>query len=143
MIGMPLDIYGILYNCAIVVSNKKILGVVPKHYLPNYHEFYEKRWFHSGIETTLKSIDVLGQKVPFGYLIFENQDFNIRFGVEICQDVWATYAPSDDMSLAGANLILNLSASSEYVGKQSLRRHVVLDHSRKQMTAYVYTQLAL
>lgn len=139
MLGMPLDIYGILYNCAIVVSNKKILGVVPKHYLPNYHEFYEKRWFHSGIETTLKSIDVLGQKVPFGYLIFENQDFNIRFGVEICQDVWATYAPSDDMSLAGANLILNLSASSEYVGKQSLRRHVVLDHSRKQMTAYVYT----
>ena len=139
MLGLPLDIYGILYNCALVVSKKQILGVVPKHYLPNYHEFYEKRWFHSGIETTLKSIDILGQKAPFGYLIFENQDFNIRFGVEICQDLWATYAPSDDMSLAGANIIFNLSASSEYVGKQSLRRHVVLDHSRKQMTAYVFT----
>ena len=139
IIGIPLDIYGVLYNCAIVIQKGVILGVIPKHYLPNYHEFYEKRWFHSGKDTTLKSIDLFGEKVPFGYLIFEDQDKNIRFGVEICQDVWATYAPSDDMSLAGANMIFNLSASSEYVGKQTLRRNVVLDHSRKQMAAYIYT----
>ncbi len=139
IIGIPLDIYGILYNCAVVIKKNSILGVIPKHYLPNYHEFYEKRWFHSGKDTPLKEIDLLGQKVPFGYLVFEDKDKYIRFGVEICQDVWATYAPSDDMSLAGANLIFNLSASSEYVGKQTLRRNVVLDHSRKQMAAYVYT----
>ncbi len=139
MLGVPLDIYGVLFNCAIVIKKNEILGVIPKHYLPNYHEFYEKRWFHSGKDSILTQIDLLGQKVPFGYLIFEEKDKNIRFGVEICQDLWATYAPSDDMSLAGANLIFNLSASSEYVGKQSLRRNVILDHSRKQLAAYVYT----
>jgi NAD+ synthase (glutamine-hydrolysing) len=139
MLGAPLDIYGVLYNCAIIIQQDKVLGVVPKHYLPNHHEFYEKRWFHSGKDSVLKEIDLFDHKVPFGYLIFENIDKHIRFGVEICQDLWATYSPSDDMSLAGANIIFNLSASSEYVGKQSLRRHAVLDHSRKQMAAYIYT----
>lgn len=139
MLGAPLDIYGVLYNCAIVIQKHKILGVVPKHYLPNHHEFYEKRWFHSGKDSVLTEIDLFNQKVPFGYLIFEDIDKHIRFGLEICQDLWATYSPSDDMSLAGANIIFNLSASSEYVGKQSLRRHAVLDHSRKQMAAYIYT----
>ncbi|MCD4826291.1 MAG: NAD(+) synthase [Acholeplasmataceae bacterium] len=139
IIGVPLDIYGVLYNCALVIQNGQVLGVIPKHYLPNHHEFYEKRWFHSGKDSSLNEIDLFNQKVPFGYLLFEDIDKHIRFGVEVCQDLWATYAPSDDMSLAGANLIFNLSASSEYVGKQSLRRHAVLDHSRKQMAAYVYT----
>lgn len=139
MIGAPLDIYGVLYNCALVIQKEHILGVIPKHYLPNHHEFYEKRWFHSGKDSQLNEIDLFNKKVPFGYLLFEDIDKHIRFGVEVCQDLWATYAPSDDMSLAGANLIFNLSASSEYVGKQSLRRHAVLDHSRKQMAAYVYT----
>lgn len=139
MIGAPLDIYGVLYNCALVIQKEHILGVIPKHYLPNHHEFYEKRWFHSGKDSQLNEIDLFNKKVPFGYLLFEDINKHIRFGVEVCQDLWATYAPSDDMSLAGANLIFNLSASSEYVGKQSLRRHAVLDHSRKQMAAYVYT----
>jgi len=139
ILGVPLDLNGILYNCAVIIQKKKILGIIPKHYLPNYHEFYEKRWFHSGYKTTMKSIRLFGEHVPFGYLIFEDADHGIRFGVEICQDVWATYSPSDDMSLAGANLFFNLSASTERVGKQSVRRHLVLDHSRKQMAAYVYT----
>ncbi len=139
ILGAPLDIYGVLYNCAVVIQKNKILGVIPKHYLPNFHEFYEKRWFHSGIETTMDHIPLLGQHVPFGYIMFEDLENHIRFGIEICQDIWATYSPSDEMSLAGANLIFNLSASSEFVGKQQLRRHVVLDHSRKQMAAYVYT----
>lgn len=139
MLGAPLDIYGVLYNCAIVIQNNKVLGVVPKHYLPNHHEFYEKRWFHSGKDSVLTNIELFNQKVPFGYLIFEDINKHIRFGLEVCQDLWATYSPSDDMSLAGANIIFNLSASSEYVGKQSLRRHAVLDHSRKQMAAYIYT----
>lgn len=139
ILGAPVEIHGILYNCAIVIQQGHILGVIPKHYLPNHHEFYEKRWFHSGIDTKLEHIPFLGHEVPFGYLMFEDLDHHVRFGIEICQDIWATYSPSDEMSLAGANLIFNLSASSEYVGKQQLRRHVVLDHSRKQMAAYVYT----
>jgi NAD+ synthase (glutamine-hydrolysing) len=139
ILGAPLDLYGILYNCAVIVKQKKILGVVPKHYLPNYHEFYEKRWFHTGFKTQMKSIKLYGKDVPFGYLIFEDADQGIRFGVEICQDLWAAYSPSDDMSLAGANLFFNLSASTERVGKPAVRRHLVLDHSRKQMAAYVYT----
>ena len=139
ILGAPLDVNGILYNCAIIVHHKKILGVVPKHYLPNHHEFYEKRWFNAGFKSIIKQIRLFNQEVPFGYLLFEDEDKHIRFGVEICQDVWATYSPSDDMSLAGANLIFNLSASTEFIGKTDFRRHLVLDHSRKQMTAYVYT----
>lgn len=139
ILGMPLDLYGILYNCAVVIKGKKILGVVPKHYLPNYHEFYEKRWFHSGFKTQMKSIKLFGEHIPFGYLIFEDAEEKIRFGVEVCQDLWAAYSPSDDMSLAGANLFFNLSASPERVGKMQVRRHLVIDHSRKQMSAYVYT----
>ena len=139
ILGVPLDLYGILYNCAVVIKQKQILGIVPKHYLPNYQEFYEKRWFHSGFKTTMKSIKLFGKQVPFGYLIFEDAENGIRFGVEICQDLWAAYSPSDDMSLAGANLFFNLSASTERVGKPQVRKHLVLDHSRKQMAAYIYT----
>ncbi|MBU1141445.1 MAG: NAD(+) synthase, partial [Firmicutes bacterium] len=139
ILGVPLDLYGILYNCAVVIKQKKILGIVPKHYLPNYQEFYEKRWFHSGFKTTMKSIKLFGEQIPFGYLIFEDAENGIRFGVEICQDLWAAYSPSDDMSLAGANLFFNLSASTERVGKPIIRKHLVLDHSRKQMAAYIYT----
>ncbi|TVP85772.1 MAG: NAD(+) synthase [Acholeplasmataceae bacterium] len=139
ILGAPLDVNGILYNCAVVVHHKTILGVVPKHYLPNHHEFYEKRWFNAGFKSTIKQIRLFNQEVPFGHLLFEDEDKHLRFGVEICQDVWATYSPSDDMSLAGANLIFNLSASTEFIGKADFRRHLILDHSRKQMTAYVYT----
>ncbi len=139
ILGVPLDLYGILYNCAVIVKQKKILGIVPKHYLPNYQEFYEKRWFHTGFKTTMKHIKLFGEQVPFGYLIFEDAENGIRFGVEICQDLWAAYSPSDDMSLAGANLFFNLSASTERVGKPMVRKHLVLDHSRKQMAAYIYT----
>ena len=139
ILGIPVEVFGVLYNCAIVIQKNNILGIVPKHYIPNFHEFYEKRWFHSGMETSIKKINFLGREVPFGYLMFEDNDHFVRFGIEICQDIWATYSPSDEMSLAGANIIFNLSASSEFVGKQQLRRHVVLDHSRKQMAAYVYT----
>ncbi|MFA6801590.1 MAG: NAD(+) synthase [Acholeplasmataceae bacterium] len=139
ILGMPLDVYGVLYNVAIIAQKGKILGVVPKHYIPNGHEFYEKRWFHSGIDIDISQINLFGKNVPFGYILFENKKSQIRFGVEICQDIWATYSPSDELSLYGANIIFNPSASSEFVGKQASRRHVVLDHSRKQIAAYVYT----
>ena len=139
ILGLPLDILGILYNCAVVCQQQNVLGIIPKHYLPNDHEFYEKRWFHSGLDTEIKSIDLFGKNIPFGYILFENRDKHVTFGVEVCQDLWATYSPSDDMSLSGANMIFNLSASSEHVGKRALRQTVVKDHSRKQMSAYIYT----
>lgn len=139
ILGMPLEVLGVLYNVAVVCQQQHILGVVPKHYIPNSKEFYEKRWFHSGLNTEIKHMRLFGQEIPFGYLLFEHEKTNIRFGVEICQDIWATYTPSDELSLHGASIIFNLSASSEHVGKQDSRRHVVLDHSRKQMAAYVYT----
>ncbi len=139
ILGMPLDVLGVLYNVGVVCQKGKILGVVPKQYIPNFHEFYEKRWFHSALNTKIKSLQLLEQDVPFGYLLFEDKETQIRFGVEVCQDIWAIYTPSDELSLMGANIIFNLSASSEYVGKQASRRHVVLDHSRKQIAAYVYT----
>jgi NAD+ synthase (glutamine-hydrolysing) len=143
ILGMPLDIYGALYNTAVVILGKHILGVVPKYYIPNHHEFYEKRWFHSGVDTKMSSIQLLDQTVPFGALIFHDTKKDIRFGVEVCQDLWATYSPSDDMSLAGVNVMFNLSASSEYVLKPALRRNTVLDHSRKQMGAYIYTSTGI
>jgi NAD+ synthase (glutamine-hydrolysing) len=139
ILGVPIDLYGNFFNCAVVIQGKRILGVVPKHYIPNSKEFYEKRWFNSGYKTTTRTIRLFDQDVPFGYLIFQEEKKNIRFGVEVCQDLWATYSPSDDMSLAGANLIFNLSASTEYLGKRSQRRAAVIDHSRKQINAYVYT----
>jgi NAD+ synthase (glutamine-hydrolysing) len=139
ILGVPLDLNGALYNCAVVIKELKILGVVPKMYIPNHHEFYEKRWFHSGLDTNMKKINILDQNVSFGSIIFEDTKNVIRFGVEICQDLWATYSPSDDMSLAGANMIFNLSASSEHVMKNDIRKICVLDHSRKQMGAYIYT----
>lgn len=139
ILGLPLNVYGILYNCAVVCQKGKVLGIIPKHYLPNDHEFYEKRWFHSGLDTEIKSIELFDKNVPFGYLLFQDATKHITFGVEICQDLWATYSPGDDMSLNGANLIFNLSASTEHVGKRLTRRTVVADHSRKQMSAYVYT----
>ncbi|MFP4177497.1 MAG: NAD(+) synthase [Acholeplasmataceae bacterium] len=139
ILGVPIDFYGNFFNCAVVIKEKRILGVVPKHYIPNSKEFYEKRWFNSGYKMKTRSIRLFDQDVPFGYLIFQEENKNIRFGVEVCQDLWATYSPSDDMSLAGANLIFNLSASTEYLGKRSQRRAAVIDHSRKQISAYVYT----
>jgi len=139
ILGMPLEVFGVLYNVAVVCQHKEILGIVPKQYIPNSKEFYEKRWFHSGLNTKIKEVNMFGKLIPFGYLLFEHQETQIRFGVEVCQDIWATYTPSDELSLLGASLIFNLSASSEHVGKQASRRHVVLDHSRKQIGAYIYT----
>ncbi|MCF7932956.1 MAG: NAD(+) synthase [Acholeplasmataceae bacterium] len=139
IVGLPLDVDGILYNVAAVCMKDRILGLVPKHYLPNNHEFYEMRWFTSANQATFDIVSMFGQEIPFGHLIFEDEDKDIRIAVEICQDLWIAYSPADDMSLAGANVVFNLSASTEHIGKPRQRRHVVLDHSRKQMGAYVYT----
>lgn len=138
LVGLPLDIEGVLYNTAIVIQGKKILGVIPKKYLPNTYEYYEKRWFNSGLDIQLKEVLLLNQVVPFGDLIFEDNDKNIRFGVEICQDMWTNFSPGNALALNGANMILNLSASNEYLDKEASRRMVVIENSRRNAGAYVY-----
>jgi NAD+ synthase (glutamine-hydrolysing) len=136
--GIPLEIEEMVLNTAIVIQGKKILGVVPKFYLPNTKEFYDKRWFKSGFDCVkyVKKVDLLGQKVPFGNLIFVAD--KVKFGIEICEDMWATITPGNFMSVNGANLIINLSASNETLGKDTIRRSSVLEHSRKNCGIYAY-----
>ena len=139
IIGMPLSIRDCLFNVAVVIQDKTILGIIPKEFLPNYQEFNEKRWFTSGRGVLFNKVDLLGQSVPFGRLLFTDVTNQISFGVEICQDLWTINSPGDNLSLAGAHLILNLSASTEYITKPEQRRLVVADASRRQMGAYLYT----
>lgn len=138
VVGLPLDIEGVLYNTAVVIQGSKLLGIIPKKYLPNTYEYYEKRWFNSGLDILIKEVELLNQVVPFGDLIFEDNDKNIRFGVEICQDMWTNFSPGNALALNGANMILNLSASNEYLDKEASRRMVVVENSRRNAGAYVY-----
>ncbi len=135
LVGCPIDIYGALYNCCMVIKKNHILGIIPKHFLPNTDEYYEKRWFKSGRDNKIKSINYFSE-VPFGNLIFDCDYF--RFGVEICEDMWAPISPANLLSVKGANIIFNLSASNEVLGKNIIRRNAVLDHSRRNSGAYVY-----
>ena len=139
VIGAPLEQEGALYNCAIVIFGKKILGVIPKMVLPNYKEFNEKRWFKEGSHTNLKHISVNGCNYPFGNLIFKDDKNHINLGVEVCEDMWATIPPSTYLSLVGANVLLNLSASTEHLDKDIIRTNCVLDNSRRNNCAYLYT----
>ena len=140
-IGAPLEIDGILYNSAYIIQGSKLLGIVPKFYLPNTQEYYEKRWFTSGhdIVQKVKMIKYLGQLVPFGSIIFKTSDGKISFGVEICEDMWAPISPGNLLALNGAKIILNLSASNEYLHKRAIRRRTIIEHSRRNAGAYVYS----
>ncbi len=139
ILGMPLKASDVLFNVAVVVQKGKVLGVIPKYFLPNSKEFYEKRWFQSGHQTHVNTIRIFGYEVPFGRMIFQDQSNDISFGVEICQDMWAIQTPGDELSLAGAHLIVNLSASTEFLGKPQTRKMTVIDSSRKHNGAYLYT----
>ena len=138
IVGAPLIVEEMVLNCAIVIQGKQVLGVVPKFYLPNTKEYYEKRWFKSGFDVVdhITQISLLGQDVPFGNLIFVHKD--IKFGVEVCEDMWATITPGNLLSVNGANIIFNISASNETLGKDIIRRNAVLEHSRKNCGIYVY-----
>ena len=138
LIGAPLEIDGSLYNCAFVIKEHQILGIVPKRSLPNSKEFYEKRWFKSALYNHMDSVYFNGEMVHFGNLIFDDFENNIHFGVEICEDMWAPIAPSNMLSYHGANLIFNLSGSNETLGKSQIRRTTVLENSRRNCGAYVY-----
>lgn len=139
LVGAPLRRNGRLYNCAIAIHRGRILGVVPKGHLPNYREFYEKRWFASGREVE-GQISVAGQSVPFGMdLLFAAETLeHFVFHVEICEDLWAPAPPSDFGALAGALILTNLSASNIVVGKADSRRLLCQTQSGRCWAAYVY-----
>ncbi|CAA6817566.1 MAG: NAD synthetase (EC / Glutamine amidotransferase chain of NAD synthetase, partial [uncultured Sulfurovum sp.] len=138
ILGFALLQHNRLYNTAVIFQKGKILGIVPKSYLPNKKEFYEKRQFNSGIGIQNQSIDLFNQKIPFGTdLLFKSKD-EILFGVEICEDLWTITPPSNQMVANGANLIFNLSASNDLVSKAEYREELVRTQSARGMCAYVY-----
>jgi NAD+ synthase (glutamine-hydrolysing) len=140
VVGAPLRRNGRLYNCALAVSRGRILGVVPKSFLPNYREYYEKRWFVSGIGLNGIDIAVARQLVPFGTdLIFAAEDLaDFIFHVEICEDYWAPQPPSTVGALAGALILCNLSASNITIGKADERKLLCAAQSNRCCAAYVY-----
>ncbi len=140
VVGAPLSVSGRLFNCAILISHGKICGIVPKTYLPNSGEFYEQRWFSSATEQTCEYVQLGSQEISFGAdLLFQADDFPAALiGIEICEDAWAVVPPSGAQALAGATLLLNLSASPEILGKQAYRRELVSSLSARCLSAYAY-----
>jgi NAD+ synthase (glutamine-hydrolysing) len=138
-VGAPFEHNNLLYNAAYIIFKGKILGIVPKSYLPNYSEFYEKRWFSSGLHVDTDLIDLPFQsEIPFGInLIFTCGD--IKIGFEICEDLWVTIPPSSYLSILGANIICNLSASNELVSKSDYRKTLISNQSARCMSAYIYS----
>lgn len=139
-IGAPVKAGYKLYNCAIVIYKGKILCIIPKTFIPNYEEFYEKRWFSSD-ELYKTEIKYCGQEtfISSNVLIQHENIKELCIGVEICEDLWSPISPSAMQALAGANLILNLSASNDYVGKAKDREKLIQAQSNKCICAYVYT----
>ena len=144
VIGAPLIHTNKLYNCAIVISNGEILGVIPKTYIPTYHEFYEGRHFASAPKNTTE-IMINGAYYPFGTdIIFEDVlHQHIKIGVEICEDLWAPLPPSTRHCLNGATLILNSSASNDLTSKSDYRRLLVSSHSARLICGYAYCNAGL
>ena len=140
IVGVPVIAGDLLLNCAVVIQRGNILGIVPKTFLPNYCEFYEKRWFDSAQDLKPTEIRFAGNKVLLTSKpkVFRTCD-GVRFGVEICEDVWAPVPPSNDLAMAGAELIFNLSASDELIGKHAYLRKLISQQSARTITGYVYS----
>lgn len=138
-VGVPLLHEGRVFNCAVAMNNGKILGVVPKTYLPNYSEFYEKRWFATADDIKAgETIAINGEKYPFGTnLLLEYQ--GIKVAAEICEDLWTTIPPSSIAALNGANVVVNLSASTEVIGKHAYLRSLIQQQSARNLCAYIYS----
>ncbi len=142
VVGMPIYDDNQLYNCAVVVKEGKVLGVVPKSYIPNNSEFYEKRWFTSG-RNVLKKIELCGEVVPLGTdIMFEMKEattgMNVKMAIEICEDLWTINPPSSRHVANGADIIMNLSSSNEVIGKYEYRKSLVANQSAKGICGYVY-----
>lgn len=141
ILGLPVEADSTTFNCAAVLHKGKILGAVPKTYIPNYSEFYEKRWFSSSNAVLSSEIMLCGQKVPFGTnMLF--RDFKrpeITFAIEICEDLWSPIPPSSYYAVKGATVIFNLSASNELAAKNEYRRSLVSGQSASAICGYVYS----
>ncbi len=138
IVGLPVPVSGALLNTAVVIQKGKILGVVPKTYLPNYKEFSEKRWFTSAADIQETSVRLCGQMVPMGRnLLFETAD--TTFGVEICEDLWAPVPRSSMLALQGAEIIFNMSADSEGWGKHDYLRALLSQQSARCLAGYVFS----
>ena len=140
-IGAPLRHNGRIYNCAIAIARGQVLGVVPKSFLPNYREYYEKRWFSHGRGCVELKMELCGQTVPFGTdVLFEAEGMSgCTFGMEICEDFWATTPPGKKAALAGATIVLNLSASNITIGKSDERHLLSRASSSRAVCAYAYS----
>jgi NAD+ synthase (glutamine-hydrolysing) len=139
-VGMPVKADNQLFNCAVILKGGEILGVVPKTFVPNYNEFYEKRWFASSSSRISDKITLCGQEVAFNEnLLFKDSISSMCIGIDVCEDLWVSIPPSSYHALYGANLILNLSASNETIGKPEYRREIVKVQSAKCIAAYAYS----
>ena len=138
VVGLPVQAGGVLLNCAAVIQGGALLGVVPKTYLPNYGEFYEKRWFASSQDLNATNIYLAGTPITLSAEPKLFQMGDVKFGVEICEDVWAPIPPSNNLTMAGADIIVNLSASDELIGKHRYLRSLLAQQSARTMSAYVY-----
>src|SRR5690348_1199757 len=140
-VGAPLRHQGRLYNCGVVIHRGRLLGVVPKVYLPNYREFYERRQLTSGEDIVDQSIEIAGHEAPFGrdLLFVAEGSAPFTFHIEICEDLWVPHPPSTDAALAGAEILLNLSASNITIGKAEMRRLLCASQSSRCIAAYAYS----
>ncbi len=137
IVGLPVKVGSRLFNCAVVFKAGEIIAVVPKTHLPNYNEFYEKRWFVSSKDAIVDSVELAGQRVPFGInLLIGKGDF--RFAIELCEDLWVTVPPSSLHSIMGAQVIFNLSASNEIISKNDYLLSLISQQSARCMVGYVY-----
>lgn len=139
VVGAPVIFEGSMYNCAVMLRRGRVLGVVPKTFLPNYNEFYEKRWFASALTVAPgASVNIAGSCVPFGTdLIFDVDGIGI--GAELCEDLWAPVPPSCRLALSGAEVLVNLSASDDIIGKYDYLRSLIAQQSARCLAAYVYS----
>lgn len=140
IVGMPVKFSDKLYNAAIVFQFGEILGVVPKAYIPNYSEYYEQRWFASGIDVSGSTIKLAGQAAPFGTdILFECEDIkDLVFGVELCEDLWVPFPPHAYQAMAGATVFINISASNELAGKSDYRREMIKQQSSRFISGFIY-----
>ena len=141
VVGLPLQVDSLLFNCGAIIYRGRLLGLAPKSYLPNYREFYELRQFTPGDVALRKTVDLLGQRdIPFGNrLLFQVEEQPLfTFFVEICEDLWVPIPPSSYAALANATVLINQSASNATVGKAEYRRLLVADQSGRCLSAYIY-----
>ena len=145
IVGLPILHRNRAYNCAAFISRSRILGIIPKIHLPNTNEYYERRWFTSGRDLIPDTIMIAGQAVKFGTnLLFSPRSFpDLILGIEICEDLWSPIPPSSQMALEGANVICNLSASNEALGKSDYRKELVKNQSARCIAAYLYASASV